>query len=335
MAPSTLSPLLLMQPRMLSLAVLTALVLLAASDLAVAQIMGPNCTLSLAQSFNSLGQSPCIVAAYMLGTCNNSVFIVDRLQSGNSYRVSANSQFNDCLCTVVTYNLLSVCDACQGESWRGWSNYSSNCLGGPFPLWFPYTVPLGTSVPQWALTDHTSPNDNWNATEAGMADDDILNVYEIVPGYSVNDLTSPLSTPSSEDSPPSESASGPSTAAIAGGVSGGVVALAAIGVLLFYILRKRKRSQALSAAVDGGTPPMSQEHPSLSEDETYVPKRPVARMKLYDPNDPRTFPKYQRVSVFAEDVHDPVAPKDGSPNGNTLTTVQATFTPGYHGLPIV
>ncbi|KAH9026644.1 hypothetical protein EDB84DRAFT_336227 [Lactarius hengduanensis] len=226
------------------------------------------------------------------------------------------------------------------ENQFSWSNYSSNCIDGSFPLSFPYTVPLGTSVPQWALTDHTS-NDNWNATEAGMGDDafddDIYD--EIEPGYSVNDLESPPSIPSSEDTSedtpedtPSES--GPNTAAIAGGVSGGV-ALAAIGVLLLYFLRKRRRSQAPSAAVDGGTPPMSQEHPSQSGDETYVPKKPVALMKLYDPNDPRTFPKYQSVSTSAEDVHDPVAPKDGSANGNTLAKVQAAPTLGYHGLPIV
>ncbi|KAH9169208.1 hypothetical protein EDB89DRAFT_2231404 [Lactarius sanguifluus] len=322
-----------MQLRMPSLAVLTPLVLLAASNFVVAQIMGPDCNVTMDWSFNSLGQSPCIVAAYMLATCNSSVFILEPLQPGNSYTVSDSSSFNNCLCNSVAYNLLSVCDACQGQNWRAWSNYSSNCPNGPFPLPFPNSVPLGTRVPQWALVDHTL-EDNWNATKVG------IDTPEIAPGsFAVSGSTSPTPSPPSRGHFSSPSVNGPNTGTIVGGVVGGVAALATIGALLFYFLRKRQRSRVLSAVANDGAPPMSQEPPPLSagdeSDETYVPKQPVAPLKLYDPNDPRTFPKYQSVSTAVQVVHVSVTPKDGSPNGNTLTRVQAAFTPGYHGLPTV
>lgn len=317
-----------MQLRMPSLAVLTSLVLLAASELVVAQIMGPDCNVTMDWSFNSLGQSPCIVAAYMLATCNDSVFILQPLQPGNSYTVSG-TIFDYCLCTSVAYNLLSVCDACQGQNWRAWSNYSSNCSDRLSPLPFPYSVPLGTRVPQWALVDHTL-EENWNATKAG------IDTPEIEPG-SLTDPGSTSPNPNGDDF--SSSSNGPNTGTIVGSIVGGVAALATIGALLFYFLRKRQRSQVPSVVVDDVAPPMSHEAPSLSagdeSDKTYVRKKPVALMKLYDPNDPGTFPEYQRVSTSVQVVRVSVAPKDGSLNGNTLTTVQAAFTPGYHGLPTV
>ncbi|KAH9021569.1 hypothetical protein EDB85DRAFT_414907 [Lactarius pseudohatsudake] len=282
-----------MQLRMPSLAVLT-LVLLAASELVVAQIMGPDCNVTMDWSFNSLGQSPCIVAAYMLATCNSSVFILQPLQPGNSYTVSDGSIFDNCLCTSVAYNLLSVCDACQGQNWRAWSNYSSNCLDRLTPLPFPYTVPLGTRVPQWASVDHTL-EENWNATTAGIGTQPNLPPFfffstsdqlfhpgvlssdtpETEPGSFIGPSGSTSPIPTGDDF---SSSNGPSTGTIVGSIVGGVAALATIGALLFYFLRKRRRSQVLSAVVDDSAPPMSQEPPPLSagdeSDETDVPRVP-------------------------------------------------------------
>ncbi|KAH9014364.1 hypothetical protein EDB83DRAFT_274759 [Lactarius deliciosus] len=344
-----------MQPRT---PILTSLILLAARGL-VAQIMGPDCNLSWEWTFNTLGQSPCTVAAYMLGTCNDSVFTIDELEPGNSYTGSDSA--DDCQCNIVTYNLLSVCDACQGAYWRNWSDYSFDCTSRLSPLEFPNPVPPGTRVPQWALLDSTQGN--WNVTKAHTVggtqsslsycspSDQLLHPWvlssvfpEIEPGSFIStpasdrEILAPSDPPLQDLSPsplPSESESGSNTGAIAGGIAGGVVGLAAIGSLIFYFLRKRQRSKTPSAMFDGWTPPMNQEHPPQSGDETYVPKKPVAPMRLYDPNDPRTFPKYQRVPTPAQDIHDPVLPNDGSSNENTLTKVQAAPTPGYHGLPMV
>ncbi|KAH8979744.1 hypothetical protein EDB92DRAFT_1954691 [Lactarius akahatsu] len=152
--------------------------------------------------------------------------------------------------------------------------------------------------------------DNWNATKAG------IDTPEIEPG-SLTDPGSTSPNPNGDDS--SSPSNGPNTGTIMGSI--------------------RRRSQVLSAVVNDVAPPMSQEPPLLSagdeSDETFVPKKFVALMKLYDPNDPRTFPEYQRVSTSVQVVHVSVAPKNGSLDGNTLTTVPAAFTPSYHGLPTV
>ncbi|KAH9005417.1 hypothetical protein EDB86DRAFT_1441507 [Lactarius hatsudake] len=314
-----------MQPRIPSLAVLTSLVLLAASDLVVAQISAPNCSVSWKWSFNTLGQNMCMIAAYLMSTCNGGVFTIDALQPGSSYTGPSNDtdDVNPCKCNTVTYNLISACDACQGSTWKTWSEYSFNCTTTLPPSTFPNAVPQGTRVPQWALVDNTLEN-LWNVTKAYIAGV----TPELEPGSLISASTSGSVNPTSSagaSSSPSSSGSGSNTAAIAGSVAGGVVALAAIGALLFYFLRKRQRSQAPSAVVDGATPPMSQEHPLPLGDETHV-----APMKLYDPNDPSTFPEYQRVSTSTQDVYDPVAP-----NGNTLAKAQPTHPQGYHGLPTV
>ncbi|KAH9005420.1 hypothetical protein EDB86DRAFT_3071119 [Lactarius hatsudake] len=317
-----------------SLAVLSSLVLLAASDFAAAQINAPECSSYLNWTSNFLGQTACTVTAYMLATCNGSVFTI---KPGAAY-FGGNSAFK-CGCNVIAYNLFSACDACQGLMGYRWSQYSVNCTNTPSFLTFPNPVPSGTSVPQWALVDSIL-EDNWNVTEAYLIYQNAVpdletgssvsafdsgsvsptsSTSKVSPTSSTSEVSPTPSTSSSGGSPPPSSpGNGSNTGPIAGGVVGGVVALAVIGGLLFYFLRRRQRSQALSAAVDGGTPPMSQEHPPLSGNETYVPQTPVAPMSFYDPNDPRTFPKYQRVPTSVQDVY-----------------VPAAFTPGYHGLPTV
>ncbi|KAH9005421.1 hypothetical protein EDB86DRAFT_2825079 [Lactarius hatsudake] len=266
-----------MRLRMSSLAVLTSLVLLAATELVVAQIMGPDCNVTMDWSPQCLRR--------MLGT--------------------------------------------ELERQYSWSNYLSNCPDRLTPLPFPYTVPLGTRVPQWALVDHTL-EENWNATKAG------IDTPETEPGSPIGPSGSTSPIPNGDDF--LEWTEHWHNRGQCQAIVGGVAALATIGALI-YFLRKRRRSQVLSAVVDDVAPPLSQEPPPLSageeSDETYVPKKPVAPLKLYDPNDPGTFPEYQRVSTSVQVVRVSVAPKDGSLNGNTLTTMPAAFTPGYHGLPTV
>ncbi|KAH9026642.1 hypothetical protein EDB84DRAFT_336033 [Lactarius hengduanensis] len=236
-------------------------------------------------------------------------------------RIRVATRSSDAAATSSHTIFLSACDACQGAEAFAWSVYSTECTNTPTFLTFPNPVPLGTSVPQWALMDSIL-KDFWNSTEAYLIHQNAA--PDLEPGSSVSASDSgsvnPTSSTSSSEashisstssseisptsstsssggsSPPSSPESGSNTAAIAGIIAGGVVALAAIQALLvLYLLWKRRRSQAPSAAVDGGTPPMSQEHPPLSGDETYVPGMPMAPMKSYDPNDQSTFPEFQGV----------------------------------------
>ncbi|KAH9054540.1 hypothetical protein EDB87DRAFT_1580479 [Lactarius vividus] len=318
-------------------------------------------------TFNTLGQNACTVAAYLMGTCNGGAFTIDALQPGYSYTgPSGVDDANLCKCNTVTYNLISACDACQSATWITWSEYSFNCTRTLPPSTFPNAVPPGTLVPQWALLDHTNEN-LWNATKAFVVGD----TPEIQPGSLISTGTASsvsgsdssttstasrsgstasrsesATSSSTSSSPTSSSGSKSNTGAIAGGVAGGVVAVAAVVGLLFFFLRRRPHPQAPSAAfvVDGATPPPSaaqhmsqvqQVQMNADDGTSYVPGTPVTPMKFYDPNDPSTYPGYQSVPSSTPDVHVPVAPYEGSLNGNTLASMQTTRPQGYHGLPTV
>jgi len=348
-----------MQPRIPGFAALTSLLLLAASDLVAAQINAPDCSLTYQWSFNSLDQDACTVAAYLMSTCNGGAFTINALQPGFSYLGPSGTDDADlCKCNTVVYNLLSACDACQGEPEITWSQYSFNCTKILPPSTFPNPIPSGTRVQQWALQDITSVN-LWNATTAQTIGD----LPEILAGESIG--TSSASTASATASAPtssstvvssSNSSSGKSssnTGAIAGGVAGGAVALAVVAGIVFYFLRRRSPPRAPSAAfvVDSATPAPSMSymthshlHPQSDDGTTaYMPGSPVTPMKLYDPNDPTTYPGYQGLPTSSPDLDAPISSYDGqgSTFSNSQTgglggnTLGSRHTSGYHGLPTV
>ncbi|KAN0135279.1 hypothetical protein V8E53_006844 [Lactarius tabidus] len=323
-----------------SFAALTSLVLLAASDLVAAQISAPNCSLLWEWSFNSLGQNACTVAAYLMSTCNSGAFNISPLPSGFWYTGPAAAEgANTCKCNTVAYNLVSACDGCQAEIWISWVEYSTNCTAILAPSTFPNAVPEGTRVPHWALMDPTLEG-FWDLTASLHAGDS----PEVMPGSFISAST-PTSTlaagagghatstittksgvagPSSDPESKSRSGSSSSTATIAGGVVGGVVVLAIIGAVLFYFLRKRRLSRTPSATfvVDPDMPiqlsvsQMGQVAFPSDEGSTYAAGTPVSPVKLYDPNDPYTYPGYQRVSTT--DAQVPAMPYETGLNGNTL-----------------
>ncbi|KAI0245139.1 hypothetical protein BJV78DRAFT_147273 [Lactifluus subvellereus] len=175
------------------LAILAPLLLL--SGIVVAQISAPDCsqTSQLQWIFNSLGQNPCIVAAYLLATCNGGSWSISPLDPGSWYTVFVDDE-NLCLCNTVTYSLLSACGACQDDTWTTWSQYSFNCTNKMPVSSFPNPVPSGTGVPQWALLDVTLEN-NWNSGKSFAVGDS----PELTPGMVISpsnaSSTSPTQTP--------------------------------------------------------------------------------------------------------------------------------------------
>ncbi|KAF8466493.1 hypothetical protein DFH94DRAFT_344985 [Russula ochroleuca] len=124
------------------------------SAFAVAQVSAANCTLETWDwTFNSLGQTPCTVAAYMMATCHGGHYRLPPLSTGGTYL--GNRSNNLCHCNTVSYSLLSACSACKGEGWLSWFDYVTNCNNTMPPSSFPNPVPLGIRVPQWALLDVT------------------------------------------------------------------------------------------------------------------------------------------------------------------------------------
>ncbi|KAF8491364.1 hypothetical protein F5888DRAFT_1736780 [Russula emetica] len=96
---------------------LAAALLLASPLLAAAQLTYPTCPTSWSWSFNSLGQSPCAVAAQLQGVCDNGEFSIPSLVSGDSYvgPTGSNDSTDLCKCNTVVYSLMSACGACQFE----------------------------------------------------------------------------------------------------------------------------------------------------------------------------------------------------------------------------
>ncbi|KAH9964232.1 hypothetical protein BC827DRAFT_1266025 [Russula dissimulans] len=345
---------------MANLATLVSLLLL--PGLVVAQINTPDCSLTWAWTFNTLGQNACTVAAYLMATCYGGAFSIASLAPGYEYQgpTAADTVAGlRCKCTVVAYSLISACDACQGEGWIDWSNYTANCPMTESFSTFPYPVPAGTRVPAWSLLDITAyANQTWDSNKAFAVGDGT----ELAPGEAISLGSSastgttgsrttpttanspyPTSTSPSSDSSPSSSPTSHSSnvGAIAGGAAGGVAAVSIAGLAVFLYLRRRgPRTAYASVALNSSQqqqqqPYMGEVGRPLTDDGAIAPSpstTPVTPMRLYDPNDPTTFPGYQPSGeALAPPGQVPISPYAGA--GNTLANMQTAH--GYHGLPTV
>lgn len=253
-------------------------------------------------TYNSLHQSPCLVASYLLSDCSASVVSVPMGYCGYAATPSIVGLAGPCLCNLVTYNLLMACSACQNCSvpsslspWQGWlggcANTSIDYNGYPQP------IPPGTSVPAWAYLP-PADNDYWDANNAQQD----IGAPESTPGS--QSTSSRASSTTSSATTTTNSSTSLSTAAtrsasttldtassststnsagdasfsakerkIAGGVVGGLVGIAAIAGVIFILRRRRSRHAPVSPMVRGVTPSLP----------------PLAK-KFYDPADPSTYP---------------------------------------------
>jgi len=262
-------------------------VLLVIAGSARAQVSAPNCTDSnFGWSYNSLSQGPCLVAAFLMAVCNNGVFTIPPLLPQHSY-TGPNGQDNGdlCKCNTVVYNLLSACDACQGETWIPYSAWATNCTSVVTAGTFPEPIPEGTRVQRWAYLDPTT-DDSWNETAARLTGDspEVTGSASTVPTATKNSQSTVTpQTASSASSSNSSSKSSSNTGAIAGGVVGGVVGAAIIaGIVSWYAIRRRRARSAPSAAYMGGQNDMGQA-------EVPYPLT-IDTPRLYDPSDPSTYP---------------------------------------------
>lgn len=317
-------------------ALLTSLFIVSA--LVVAQINVPNCNSTSWQwTFNSLGQNPCTVLGHMMSTCNGGQYTVFQLQPGWVYfGPSGIDNANLCECSTVGYSLYSACGACQEQEWVTWSQWVTNCTKTLPPSSFPNPVPSQIRVPHWVLLDVTNEN-LWNANKSYLVGDS----PELGPGavlgpsgVSTSSDTSPTGSPTL--SPPVNHTN---TGAIVGGVVGGVAAISIAVAVIFYLRRRRSRApSAASPGVSAPQPAPDEIQQPLTEEgmnagsslpgTSSMPGTPGAPMRLYDPNDPTTFPVYQGA------LQSPATAQVPSHNG-TGDPLASMWPQGYHGLPAV
>ncbi|TFY68981.1 hypothetical protein EVG20_g3336 [Dentipellis fragilis] len=283
----------------------------------VGQLSAPDCQPGFQWSYNSLNQTPCLIAAYVEAACDGGQFSIPPLAPNHHYTGPTAGQGNPCLCNTVAYSLISACDACQGNAPLQWSEWAFNCSSTSPDGTLPISVPSGTRIPQWAYQNVTG-TDLWNNQTAFNVGDGVESTATTGPtgSSSVSMTSSPGVTGSQTSAPNSGGSSHKSHAgAIAGGVVGGVVGAALLaGLAVFFFLRYRRSHLPPSAAyTQGGAPPMSQPGYEGSTGPFTAGTTETPR-KFYDPSDPSTFPT------------------SPSPSSPTIRTTANTYNGGMQGL---
>lgn len=258
-----------------------------------AQLSAPICTdSSLAWSYNSLQQNPCWIVAYLAAVCNNGAFVIPALLPQNSYSGPSGTDDSDmCKCNTVVYNLISACDACQGNPWVPYSIWTNNCTDKANPGIYPEPIPAGTRVPNWAYID-SSISDNWNISLAQAVGDspEVTGTASTFP-MSTSSISRSTLTPSASTST-STSHHNSDAGAIAGGVIGSLLVVALIiGIVARSIIRRRRARSAPSTTY-------LSLHGSDFEHWQPMPFPPtIETPRLYDPSDPTTYPRNSYMPV--------------------------------------
>ncbi|KAI9444025.1 hypothetical protein H4582DRAFT_2071622 [Lactarius indigo] len=212
----------------------------------------------------------------------------------------------------------SACGACQGSTqWVPWSQWIINCSVVSTDGTYPNSIPTGTRIPHWAYLE-VSLADTWNATAAQSAGD--------TPEGTARPTSSSTSVPGSSTSPSSSSnKSSSSTGAIAGGVVGGVVgATVLVGLIIWYIRRRRWRTVARPSPFMTDGPHMAAAF-GLQD-----PGTSASMPKYYDPSDPSTFPP-SLMSGSATVIQT----TPGSEQAHGTSTPPLSDRSRYNGLPLV
>ncbi|CAE6384966.1 unnamed protein product [Rhizoctonia solani] len=292
-------------------------------------------------TFNSLQQSPCLIASYLGSVCRpDNTWRVPTLSGGSVYYTSGSS--TKCICTSVVWSLLAACSLCQGLESSQWAVYSNDCTTADTspPGIYPIPIPSGVTVPNWAYYDFVT---------TGIFNLDIARQQSgpestPPPGPTITS-TATASTPtyygtSSSASPVptnGSSSSNSNTGAIVGGVLGGVLGIALLAVIAFIVVRKNKQAkynaQDLPSSIHptpplttqyGGTPTSHGQYQPVAPTSPTLMQGSHSYYKPYDPSDPSTFPPdlYSNSAAHPESA----PPLPYSHHSDTRPT-------HYHGVP--
>ncbi|KZV81762.1 hypothetical protein EXIGLDRAFT_844329 [Exidia glandulosa HHB12029] len=215
---------------------LSALLMLAAVGVVEAGIQTEaHCDAAYSWMDNAKGQSPCLVAAYLLGACSADLtWDVGPINLANdsSYAPPGTDNpatFNPCGCSWAVYNLLQACAVCQGEMHiRTWPSWRMACTPeflqqDTFFPGSPYEINSNTSVPYWATQN---PVDAWDSATFNPS-----TARNLDPGH--DDLTSV---------DPKHKTVSPG--AIAGGVVAAIVVVVVAVLATLFVLRRRRQRRA-------------------------------------------------------------------------------------------
>ncbi|KAF9023803.1 hypothetical protein BDZ89DRAFT_1136447 [Hymenopellis radicata] len=246
-----------------------------------------------AWSFNSENQSPCQIGEALGNVCtSDGSFNIQYLPAGYYYSGIGATFATTCVCNTVYYSLLNVCAACQGGGVAAWNSWSANCSTAYST--FPDPIPQDTRVPHYAYLALSS-NGTFDLASAQTDSGPEATYTGSTTHAPTGSNTASGSASSSTSSAGGGGGGGSSsnTGAIVGGVVGGIAALAIIaGLIFFFWRRNNKRRTTAPQNFNGGGGPESSFLGPNATGSTYTPAMPNGGFtdKVYDPNDPSTFP---------------------------------------------
>jgi len=252
------------------------------------------------------------MAVALGGACVNGVFTLDPLDPGFVYLGPTVLAANSCRCSTVYYSVLSACAYCQNQTYLDWSIYDVNCTK-VYDSVFLDPIPPTTRVPHYAYLDVATYN-TFNVVAAMDAGGP-----ESSPVPQATSATTPVAT-STHSSVPGNGKK-LNIGAIAGGAAGGVAFIVLVGLIVFIMRRRKSRSTPSTTAYNPyGSPQMS--GADMKYDST-VPT--LTSGKIYDPNDPSTFPSFGP---------NPVSYGSAMPNdASNFASNPATYASTYSGSP--
>jgi len=309
--------------------------LLALLGQSVAQQTEAVCMPSFSWMFNSLVQSPCVVASYLEGACASTVYDISALEPDSHYVGPDQGEGNACSCSSVVYALASACGDCQGGNvTEKWSFWIANCTSDQVTQnGYGHAVPPGTAIPAWAYLD--------------VVDEDTFNANEAQTKAGEHGADTFPSTGGNSGSSKSGGSSSANIGAIAGGAVGGVVVIGLIVALIVYLVVRRKRSPAAIYSGDSPTMPMAPalvppagaspymapsgtgpNSPTTPSEFRYGGQPSYASMppaQLYNPDHPWTYPAASNAGVPISPGPS-VTPYTGSPVSATYTNPNNRFS---------
>ncbi|KAI0352791.1 hypothetical protein OH77DRAFT_760679 [Trametes cingulata] len=306
------------------------------SSLVLGQETNATCMPEYSWMSNSKGQSPCLVSSYLLTPCLSGTVL-----PGRHYSIAHNTTADNCTCNTVFYSMLFACDVCQLGPTADvipWSLYSQGCSVPLGISLYPEAIPSTTEVPSWAQLDVTV-NDTFNAMAAEALA--LGNNSSSMPAASssgqprsssrstglitasATGTQRPSSGNGEGDIPNSSKKSSP-VGAIVGGVVGGVIGVTAISATILWARRRRNVTRSSPAgSVDQTTSKGEQWGEEAAEAEAFPPPLvPGLNLKLYDPDDPSTYPNYTPLAEAALS-HATTSP----PQADTMSTAQQSVLP--------
>ncbi|KAG7085797.1 hypothetical protein E1B28_003337 [Marasmius oreades] len=270
-----------------------------------AQIHATCTNSSFLWSYNSRGDSPCQMGETLARVCTPS-FNIPSLPDGYYYSGVSGGDISPCVCNTVYYTMLSVCGLCQNGLSDRFDIWSTNCTR-TYDTVYPSALPSGLRLPHYAFLPLDSTNKTVNV-RALQADNGPERTGTATRTPTATSFRSTGTSRSGGDDPFGDDDpfgfaddlrdEAKKVGIIAGSVAAGIWVFWAVGAgIVWFICRRNSRrmygAPSQMYLQNNGAPgviPYTLVPPS-SPPATATGSSPGLGEKVYNPNDPSTYPQ--------------------------------------------